>query len=264
MSSPVAKRGWRLLDTGAHPAAWNMACDRILLDAVGRRTAPPTVRVYAWSPPAISLGRHQPDPGPAAITALVSRGLEWVRRPTGGRAVYHGPEDEELTYAVAAPIDTPALQGNLSAAYRAIHEGLAGGLRGLGASVTLAPRTRARPPRPASRLACFAASVPWEIGVEGRKLLGSAQRRSRRALLQHGSLPLAGDQAPLREAWPESLAPDSTTTLAEAIGRPVEFAEAARALSEALADRLGVTLTAGALTDEERAGIERELASARA
>lgn len=255
---------WRLLETGARPAAWNMACDRVLLDAVGRGAAPPTVRVYAWAPPAISLGRHQRDPGPAAIAALETRGLEWVRRPTGGRAVYHGPENEELTYAVAAPIDAPGLEGSLSAAYRAIHEGLAEGLRDLGVPVTLAARANDRPPRPTSRLACFAASVPWEIGVEGRKLLGSAQRRSRRAFLQHGSLPLAGNQAPLREVWPESLAADATTTLAEASGRRVGFAEAARALTGALAARLNATLPPGALTDEEGEEIERVVASARA
>jgi len=246
---------WRLLETGARPGAWNMACDRAVLDAVGRGAAPPTVRFYGWDPPAVSLGRHQPDPDPDAAAVLAARGVTWVRRPTGGRAVYHGPPAEELTYAVIAPLSVPPLDGSLADAYRGIHEALAEGVRTLGAEASLAPRRPGRAPRPTDRRACFAASVPWEIQVDGRKLLGSAQRRSRLALLQHGSLPLAGDQAPLRAAWPDSLGPAASTTLSEAVGRRVEFAEAAAALAAALACGLGIELAPGGLTADERARV---------
>jgi lipoate-protein ligase A len=230
-----------------------MACDACVLDAVEGGLAPATIRLYAWSVPAVSLGRHQPDPDPAAAARLAARGVEWVRRPTGGRAVWHGPPDEELTYSVIAPLDDPALAGGLHAAYRRIHEGLAAGLARLGVAAALAPRGGRAALRPSVRVACFAATVPYEITVGGRKLVGSAQRRGRAALLQHGSIPLAGDQRALRETWPGSLADDAATTLAAAAGRRVDAAEAARALAGGLAEALGVTLAPGPLTAGERA-----------
>lgn len=241
---------WRLLDTGPRGGAWNMACDAVLLERVGAGASPPTLRFYGWDPPAVSLGRHQPEPGPAELAALAARGIDVVRRPTGGRGVWHGPPGEELTYAVVAPLGAPPLDAGIAEAYRRIHEALADGLRALGADVDLAPRAPSRT-RPDSRLACFAARVPHEIGAGGAKLLGSAQRRSRRALLQHGSLPLAGDQSPLREVWPDSLAPGAATTLSAAAGRPVGFDEAAAALAAALARGLNVRLAPGVWRKDE-------------
>lgn len=258
---------WRLLLTGARSGDWNMACDAALLAAVGRGLAPPTVRFYAWAPPAISLGHHQSEPGPAAAAVLAARGVAWVRRPTGGRAVYHGPASEELTYSVVAPIGLPPLAGGLADAYRRIHAALAAGLRRLGVPARLAPRTtRGAPGRdrpaavgPTSRLACFAASAPYEITAGGRKLLGSAQRRARRAFLQHGSLPLTGDQRILRETWPGSLDPGHWTTLAAAAGTRFDFDRVAVALAQSLARTLNVSLAPGVLTDSENACIARRL-----
>jgi lipoate-protein ligase A len=254
---------WRLLLTGARPGDWNMACDSALLAAVGGGLAPATVRFYAWAPPAVSLGHHQSAPGPPAAAVLAARGVAWVRRPTGGRTVYHGPASEELTYSVVAPIGVSPLTGGLADAYRRIHTALAAGLRRLGVPVELAPRTTPRSPgsdRPAvvgptSRLACFAASVPYEITAGGRKLLGSAQRRGRRAFLQHGSLPLAGEQEILDEAWPGSLEADCWTTLAAAAGRKLDFDRVAAALMEGFAETLNVSLAPGVLTDSESARI---------
>lgn len=250
MSAPA----WRLILGGARPGAWNMACDAALLERVGAGDSPPTLRFYAWDPPAVSLGRHQPEPDPEARAALAARGIDVVRRPTGGRAVWHGPPGEELTYAVAAPLGEPPLDAGIGEAYRRIHVALAAGLRALGADVDLAPRAPSRT-RPDSRLACFAARVPHEIGAGGAKLLGSAQRRSRRALLQHGSLPLAGDQSPLREAWPDSLAEGAATTLSAAAGRRVGFHEAAAALAEAIAEGLNVRLATGVFHEDEDAAV---------
>lgn len=231
-----------------------MACDRVLLDRVGEGLASPTVRFFAWSPPAISLGRHQPAPDPAPLGALAERGVDVVRRPTGGRAVWHGTSSEELTYSVVARLGEPPLDAGLVEVYRRIHAALADGLRALGADATLAPRSRAIP-RPASRLACFAASVPYEITVDGAKLVGSAQRRTRRAVLQHGSIPLAGDQSVLRETWPECLGPRAATTLSAAAGRPVGFEEAAAALSAGLTRGLNVRLADGVWGEREDAAV---------
>ncbi|HUP19932.1 MAG TPA: octanoyltransferase, partial [Gemmatimonadota bacterium] len=155
---------WRLLDTGARPAAWNMACDATLLARLGAGTSPPTVRFYEWDPPAVSIGHHQPSPEPAAIAALAARGADWARRPTGGRAVWHGPPGAELTYAIVAPLGRPPLPAGPREAYSEIHQALAEGLSRLGIDVRLAPvRRRAGPVGPRGRRACFAASVAGEI-----------------------------------------------------------------------------------------------------
>ena len=249
---------WRLLETGPRPGAWNMACDEAVLEAVGRRASPPTVRFYAWDPPAVSLGRHQPDPDLRSRTMLEELGVEWVRRPTGGRLVHHGPMGEELTYSVVAAVGEAPLSGGLTEAYRRIHEGLAAGLERLGLAVELARRAPGRPARvtPTSRLACFASTVPWEIEAGNRKLLGSAQRRSRRALLQHGSLPLAGDPGAIPErVWPGSFAGRAVTTVSAAAGRTIGFADVVAALRVGLEETLNVFLSPGVLTDHERAAV---------
>jgi lipoate-protein ligase A len=253
---------WRLLETGARPGAWNMACDAALLAAAEREGMAPTLRFFGWDPTAMSLGHNQAAPSPAEAEMLRARAVDWVRRPTGGRAVYHAGPGAELTYSVVAPITAPGLGGGLADAYRRIHEAIAAGLERLGAAVELAPRWPARDSspheriRPTSRRACFAATVPWEIELEGRKLVGSAQRRCRRAFLQHGSIPLAGDQALLDEIWPGSLEPGRATTVSSAVGRGVAFKEVATILAEAFAKSLPAELEPAKLSHMELRAID--------
>jgi lipoate-protein ligase A len=182
-----------------------MAIDGALLDCV-LRSGGAFLRLYRWDPPTLSIGRNQPW-----------RGLDVpvVRRPTGGKAVWH---EHEVTYAVAAPI---GLFGSLRTAYCEIHTRLAAALRALGVEATLAPyRPTVRPSD--GPTSCFANPVGGEILVNGRKLVGSAQVRRADALLQHGSILLDGKQ-------PEE---GLETTLAAALGRPVSFDEVARAIIE--------------------------------
>jgi lipoate-protein ligase A len=214
--------------TGARGAV-NMAIDAGLL-AVAERTGRAFLRLYCFDPPCLSFGRNEPVTGydRAAIARL---GVDVVRRPTGGRAVWH---EHEVTYAVAAPI---AAFGGLRLGYRAIHAWLAAALRTLGAEATLAPEG----PLPAVRAhggACFAAPVGGEVLVDGRKLVGSAQARRGRALLQHGSVLLAGSQELARLVSREQGARGSDTTLAAVLRRHVSFAETAAALVEAWDARL--------------------------
>lgn len=252
----------RALETGAQAGAWNMAADAALLAEVELGSCP-ALRVYGWDPPAVSLGYHQPDPTPAESARMAARGLDWVRRPTGGRAVYHGPREAELTYAVVARLGEAGFPAAPRDAHAWIHAAIAGALARLGARVELAPRRRPAL-RPVSRLACFATSVPGEITAGGRKLVGSAQRRSRRALLQHGSIPLAGDQSALSEIWPGSLDGARPTTASLAAGRPVSFDELAAVLRLAFAAALGSELEPGGLTPAETGRIEaRSRAGAR-
>jgi len=194
---------WNLLvDPEGRSGAENMARDESLLDEA-LRTGVATLRLYRFDPPCWSIGRNDPTPE--------RPGIATVRRPTGGRAVWH---EHEVTYAVAAPI---AIFGRLKDAYCAIHERLAAALRALGADVSLAE------PRPIGRLAerpvdCFATTAGGEILVRGRKLVGSAQVRRGDAFLQHGSILLDGRET------------ENATTLRHTLGRVVTFEEIAEAI----------------------------------
>jgi lipoate-protein ligase A len=144
--------------------------------------------MYAWDPPCLSLGRAQPI-DVVDEPALAAEGWDWVRRPTGGRALLHA---DELTYAVVAPDRLPAVAGGVLASYRELSRGLLAGLERLGlhpdppAHATLSDADRSNP-------VCFEVPSAYEITVGGRKLIGSAQLRRRGVVLQHGSLPLEGD-----------------------------------------------------------------------
>lgn len=197
-----------------------MATDEALLLEADRSGAA-FLRLYRWDPPCLSFGRNEPAAARYDREGLERRGLAVVRRPTGGRAVWH---EHEVTYAVAAPI---APFGSLRASYRAIHERLAAALRALGADANLADRPTARPPVVGP---CFASPVGGEVLVNGRKVIGSAQVRHCTALLQHGSILLDGSQEIVREVSREPSAIRGETTLREALGRPVGFDEVTQAV----------------------------------
>ena len=222
---------WHLLLDGAgHPGAWNMAVDDDLLREAGR-TGAAFLRLYRWDPPCLSFGRHEPALTRYDRSRIEALGLDVVRRPTGGRAVWH---EHEVTYAVAAPI---ARFGSLRDSYRAIHERLAAALRRLGADATLAPDA----PAPGIGAgACFAAPVGGEVLVAGRKVIGSAQVRRDSAFLQHGSILLAGSQEVVTTVSREpgalkdslAVAESREASLAFALGRSVSFDEVVTAITD--------------------------------
>jgi lipoyl(octanoyl) transferase len=187
-----------------------MAVDAALAEAV-RAGGPPVVRFYRWSPACLSLGRNQPGRGCYDIDAVRARGLDVVRRPTGGRAVLH---DRELTYTVVLPERS---LGGPRRSYATVNRALVRGLRRLGVAAELQPRGERHAAVP-SLDACFREPAEGEVTVGGRKLVGSAQCRDAGVLLQHGSLLLAGDQAAVTElllAPPMEERRDDPATLAD-------------------------------------------------
>jgi lipoate-protein ligase A len=206
-----------------------MALDAALLDEAERRGSS-TLRLYRWDPPCLSFGRNEAALERYDRAAIERLGLEVVRRPTGGRAVWH---EHEVTYAFAAPI---AAFGSLKAAYGAIHRKLADALRSLGADVTLAANRRTN--RAAASLsvgACFASPVGGEVLIGGRKVVGSAQVRQGDAFLQHGSILLDGSQDTITRVSRKGGSPPHAITLTEALGRTVTFEEVADAVVNAFA-----------------------------
>jgi lipoate-protein ligase A len=192
-----------------------MAIDEALLDNA-LHTGTSFLRLYCWDPPTLSVGRNQRFAADAAFPV--------VRRPTGGKAVWH---EHEVTYAVAAPI---VAFGSLRDAYCQIHTRIAAALRSLGVEASLAPY---RPPvRPSvGPPSCFAAPVGGELLAGGRKVAGSAQVRRRDAFLQHGSILLDGSQDVVA-------AVSAATTLAAILGRPVSFDEVTAAIIAAWGEPL--------------------------
>ena len=222
---PTAIR-WRVLIERQGPAgAENMATDQALLEE-SDRTGRAFLRLYRFDPRCISFGRNEPARERYDPDAIARLGCDVVRRPTGGRAVWH---EHEVTYAVAAPV---AAFGSLRDAYREIHQRLAAALRALGADATLAPDRLPRPSTAVHRWhACFAAPSGGEVLVHGRKVIGSAQVRQGGALLQHGSILLDGSQEILTAVSRKpQAASDGATTLSAALGRPVTFDEVADAI----------------------------------
>lgn len=163
----------------------NMARDEAILQSVGLGVSPPTLRFYRWSPPTISLGYFQRYADYAALPPPAGD-LAVVRRQTGGGAILH---DLELTYALVLSLDHPWLNHAGSIAlYEHVHSAFATILSDYGVPVT---RPDSQAPAGCSHggpFFCFSAHSRFDLLVDGRKLMGSAQRRTATAVLQHGSL----------------------------------------------------------------------------
>jgi len=231
---------WRLVDDLDRriDAAGQMAADEALLDAVAAG-APPALRLYRWTRPALSLGRFQPDADVDA-DACARLGVEVVRRPTGGQGLLHGGD---LTYAVAMPIP-PGPDGGVDAVYRRLAGGLIAGLAALGV-----PAVVARHDGPAGPV-CFAGQQGADLRVGDRKLCGSAQVRRHGAVLQHGSIllvRLAIDETDVLVARPgaprltRTRLRASTVTLAE-LRAPTDTRAVAHALVEGFRSTLNLDL----------------------
>lgn len=256
-STQLDRAAWRLILTKPLPGAWNMAIDSAILDAVTQGKAPPTLRLYSWKPPAISLGSAQ-SAADVDLDALHARSWDLVRRPTGGKALLNM---DELTYAVIGPETEARLRGGVLESYRRIASALAAALRLIGAAVEIHPDHN-KPSEPFDAAICFEVPSSYEIVVGGRKLVGSAQARHAHGILQHGSIPLTGDLGLITEVLRFGSPPEASRararlksralTLQEALGRAVSWQDVARAVIRGFCDELALDLQPTFLTPWER------------
>lgn len=240
----------RLLTDGPLSGVRNMAVDEALMRSA-QREGRVTLRFYQWEPGCLSFGRNQAARGAYDGEAAEARGIDVVRRPTGGRAVYH---HRELTYSVTAPAST---WGSLRDTYCRINRALAAGLGAIGvpAACAGAELPAGRAPRPTAR-ACFRDPLPGEVTAAGRKLVGSAQWRDGGALLQHGSLLLEDEQAVVEELRTQQSSDRFETgavSLSELLGRSPEAGSLTEALAGGFEAEFDRAVRPGALTDEEHA-----------
>lgn len=257
MMNEFEQNDWRLLITPPAAGAWNMAVDEAILEGVIAGTSPPTLRLYAWNPPCISLGYAQPlaDVDMEAVTA---RGWEVVRRPTGGRAILH---TDELTYSVIAPADEPRLTGDILQSYQRISGALMRALQALSVPATHTHFKKDERTANNTQPVCFEVPGKYEITMDGKKLIGSAQARRKNGVLQHGTLPLFGDLTRITQA----LVFDSeearqtagerlltlATTVENALDHKVSWQEAADAFVQGFSQQLNLHFTEGSLNNSE-------------
>lgn len=267
----------RILSTPGCSAAYNMAVDEVMLDTcrrdagrkneygrdagrvdAGQRAAAMMVlRIYSWRPSAVSIGYGQEAEKEIDPDLCDRYGIEMVRRITGGRVVLH---DQELTYSLVAPESHPALGGRSGVMLRAVSEALVETLKHFGIPADQA--TEGRCGSGGNYDVCFTATGRYEITAGGRKLAGSAQRRSRGVVLQHGSLLLGPGHRrlpllmpthePERRETIARLLNHRTVSVAELIPDPPSFEEWADRLSRSMLDRLNVEGKTDVLDAEER------------
>ncbi len=173
---------WSFIDTGFHPGRWNMAVDETLAGRFDPAGDFPILRVYAWTPNAISLGVHQ-RMDDFDLDRIQRDGIDIVRRPTGGRAIYHA---HELTYSVIIGAENRSARE----VYQYLSKGILECLHILGIDASVAGSDERLPGMLENPLAipCFSTSTRSEIQWHGKKIVGSAQRRYGDTILQHGSL----------------------------------------------------------------------------
>lgn len=183
------ENNWRFINSGPADGATNMATDEALARCY--KSQQPLLRVYAWRPYTISIGYHQNE-AEIDIDKCLKDDIGVVRRPTGGRAIFHA---HEVTYSVIIPGENPIYKKKALEIYNLISAALVSGLNNLGATLVL--QRKESMDREFNhynrRFACFAASAKFEIQYQSKKLVGSAQRRFENALLQHGSI-ILGNQ----------------------------------------------------------------------
>jgi len=253
---------WRLLLTPEAPGAWNMAVDEAILEAATHREVLPTLRLYAWNPPCLSLGYAQPI---SDVDESRLEKFDWdlVRRPTGGRAILH---TDELTYSVCGPEDEPVLAGDILSSYKRLSSAILAAIEQIGISVQALPQKKnanSKSPEPV----CFEVPSNYEITADGKKLVGSAQARRQGGVLQHGTLPLYGDLTRIvqvlsfpsqtsREQAAERLL-SRAATLHTALGEIVSWKQAADSFIQAFQNTLDLELAPGQLTEAERTRAEQ-------
>ncbi len=244
---------WRIMVDGKLSAARNMAIDEALfrLCTSGHSDAFPTIRFYQWENPTLSFGSSQKVERAVDVEACGKMGFDVVRRPTGGRAVLH---DDEVTYSVIAPAGE--IFGNtIQETYRTVSEGLLEGFKILGVYAQTEGDSGAKKQDKLTYLPCFSSSTKYELAYEGKKFVGSAQRRNNLAFVQHGSIILDFDSGELLRAIgadEDSEDPGKYMIgISRILGRKVTFDETVDALRKGIEKKFAIELKDEPLTQIE-------------
>jgi lipoate-protein ligase A len=239
-----------------------MAIDETLLLKTAQNSAPPVLRFYSWNPPALSVGYHQKVAERFDLAECRRRGIDIVRRPTGGREVLHLGE---LTYAFCiSRVSLSQIEAGFRSSMQLLGTVFQRGLEllgvvpqriALGRAGKGAKRTDKLPRQP-----CFVSMSQYEVSVDGRKLIGSAQKSAPGGFLQHGSILLTSEgldvvellssagenRVALKEAFRRK-----ATDLREVLNREVSATEVISVLKEAFSSSLDFEVVDSELEPQE-------------
>ena len=240
-----------------------MALDEALLLSSSQKLSPPTLRLYSWQPPAISIGYAQKI-SDVDLVALSQNNWGIVRRPTGGKAILH---IDELTYSITAPLDDPMMAGSLLDSYRRISAALQRSLELLGITTAADQQYPNLSGQKSTDAVCFKTPSNFEITWNEKKLIGSAQARKAGGVLQHGSIPLFGDLSRITQGLnyasqnDRELAAQQTreraVTLEKADGHLITWEQVSEAMIAGFSSQFGIQLMSDEPTQNELAEAEK-------
>jgi len=229
-----------------------MEIDLFLLKRFEEQASDSTIRIYSWRPKCVSVGYSQSIEEEIDLKKAKSLGWDIVKRPTGGGIVFHN--EAEVTYSLVTAIDNPILPKGLIPSYKKISEAIVLGLKELGVAAEISsPRpsthfVRSGHPSPSEmergikgvRSLCFSYPAEYEIVVDKKKIVGSAQKRGRKALLQQGSIFVQRTEASALTMLKKPYEDINAMSVEEALGREVAFDELSDALVDGFVEVLGV------------------------
>lgn len=229
---------FRLLLTDFSDAYTNMSIDESIMIHVGQNSSPPTLRLYGWSPPAVSIGYFQGLSEEIDLDKCKEMGVDYVRRITGGGAVFH---ESEVTYSLAIPQVNTIIPQNVLESYKVICGGIIEGLKEFDVKAEFVPLN--------------------DIIVNGKKISGSAQTRRSRTLLQHGTILIDTDvdkmfsilKVPSEKLKDKLIShvKERVTSLSHVLQKEVEFKEVCSKMASGFASSLNLDLEKGALSETE-------------
>ncbi|MFC2061185.1 biotin/lipoate A/B protein ligase family protein [Elusimicrobiota bacterium] len=239
---------WRFIDTGSNSGTYNMALDQALLNRYNPGSDLPVFRLYHWDPPAISLGRFQEAGSVLDLKKCLKNNIPVVRRLTGGGAIFH---DHELTYSIICSADTAALLP-VKESYGKLSSFLIHAYRELGYDACFANEIGNAGMRLGKKSDfCFAGREDYDILLDGKKIGGSAQKRTKYKIFQHGSIPMHLDPTGHADYFKDDIT-DTTNRITfissrSSIGMP----QLKKLLKKSFEKNLGVTLIPDGLKPEE-------------
>ena len=236
-----------------------MAIDEAIFLSCQQGKSLPTIRLYGWTPPAVSLGYFQKAENAINFEACKKRGVDVVKRLSGGRAVLH---DKELTYSLICPEGTPPFGKTILETYRTISLCLISALKNLNLDVkwvTSKEKYSSFRHLNDKTVSCFSSPSWYEITVEGKKICGSAQKRGGGVWMQHGAILLEHDVEMLVEVLKSGKSKQefmdeifsSTTSINNHLSKKIDFYELKALVLKGFETNLGIILKRGNLTSHE-------------
>jgi lipoate-protein ligase A len=229
---------FRLLTTGSSDAYSNMSIDESIMIHVAQNSSPPTIRLYGWQPPAVSIGYFQGLEEEIDLPKCKEMGVDYVRRITGGGAVFH---ESEVTYSLTIHEMNSLIPKNVLESYKVICSGIIEGLKNLDIEAEFVPLN--------------------DILVNGKKISGSAQTRRNHAILQHGTVLMDTDVNKMftilkvpSEKLKDKLISDvkeRVTSIKQVLSKDVNFENVCSSLASGFARSLNIELENGELSETE-------------